>query len=248
MAPAGIGDSLEGFHAVAAAVRAGRVTELLVEKQVADRLEYRALVGEAQQRGAEVHMVTDVRDRARTAAPQGVLAKARPVPSADLDAAIGRADPPALLVFDHVEDPRNVGAAVRSAVAAGVLGIVVSSRRAAPLGATAFKAAAGAFERVSIVTVSSIPDVLQELRRRDIWTIGLDASASESLFGFGLLAEPVAIVIGAEGRGLSRLARERVDALVGIPIAPGVESLNASVAAALAVFEVARVRDGDSER
>ena len=248
MAPAGIGDSLEGYHAVAAAVRAGRVTELLVERQVADRLEYQALVREANQRGAEVQVVTDVRDRARTGAPQGVLAKARPIPSADLDAAIRRVDPPALLVFDHVEDPRNVGAAVRSAVAAGVLGIVVPSRRAAPLGATAFKAAAGAFERVSIVTVSSIPEVLQELRRRDIWTIGLDAAASESLFGFGLLAKPVAIVIGAEGRGLSRLARERVDALVRIPIAPGVESLNASVAAALAVFEVVHVRSGNSER
>lgn len=246
MAPAGIGDSLEGLHAVAAAVRAGRVTELLIEQQVVDRDEYQAMVTEARERGAEVRVVADVRDQARTGAPQGVLARARPIPAVDLDVAIGRSDPPALLVFDHVEDPRNVGAAVRSAVAAGVLAIVVPSRRAAPLGATAFKAAAGAFEEVAIVTVSSVPDALRELRRRDIWTVGLDASASGSLFGLGLLAEPVAVVIGAEGRGLSRLARERVDELVRIPIAPGVESLNASVAAALAVFEVARVRDAAS--
>lgn len=247
MAPAGIGDSLEGFHAVAAAVRAGRVTELLVERQVADRPEYRAVVAEAREAGAEVRVVADVRDRARTGAPQGVLALARPIPTVDLDTAIGRSDPPALLVLDHVEDPRNVGAAVRSAVAAGVLAIVVPSRRAAPLGATAFKAAAGAFEQVAIVTVSSIPDALRELRRRDIWTVGLDASAAGSLFGLALLAEPVGVVVGAEGRGLSRLVRERVDELVRIPIAPGVESLNASVAAALAVFEVARIRRGALE-
>ncbi len=171
-----------------------------------------------------------------------MVASARPIAPVDLESAIGRTDPPVLLVFDHIEDPRNVGAAARSAVAAGVHAIVVPSRRAAPLGATAFKAAAGALEEVAIVAVSSIPEALRELRRLGVWTVGLDVDAGGSLFGLELLAEPVALVVGAEGRGLSRLARERVDELVRIPIASGVESLNASVAAALAVFEVARIR------
>ena len=92
------------------------------------------------------------------------------------------------------------------------------------------------------MTVSSIPEALRELRRHDIWIVGLDADATRALFDLELLAEPVALVIGAEGRGLSRLTRDRVDELVRIPIAPGVESLNASVAASLAVFEVARMR------
>lgn len=242
MAPAGIGDRLEGLHAVAAGVRAGRVTELFVEDQVVERNEYRALVDDANRIGAEVRVVADVRSRARTGAPQGVVASARPIAPVDLETAIGRTNPPVLLVFDHVEDPRNVGAAARSAVAAGVHVIVVPSRRAAPLGATAFKAAAGALEEVAIVTVSSIPESLRELRRHDIWIVGLDADATRGLFDLELLAEPVALVIGAEGRGLSRLTRDRVDELVRIPIAPGVESLNASVAASLAVFEVARMR------
>lgn len=242
MAPAGIGDRLEGLHAVAAGVRAGRVTELFVESQVVERNEYRALVDDANRIGAQVRVVADVRSRARTGAPQGVVASARPVAPVDLETAIVQTDPPVLLVFDHVEDPRNVGAATRSAVAAGVHAIVVPSRRAAPLGATAFKAAAGALEEVAIVTVSSIPEVLRELRRRDVWIVGLDADAPRGLFDLELLAEPVALVIGAEGRGLSRLTRDRVDELVRIPIARGVESLNASVAASLAVFEVARMR------
>jgi len=242
MAPAGIGDRLEGLHAVAAGVRAGRVTELFVENQVVERNEYRALIDDANRIGAEVRVVADVRSRARSGAPQGVVASARPIAPADLETAIAQTDPPVLLVFDHVEDPRNVGAAARSAVAAGVHAIVVPSRRAAPLGATAFKAAAGALEEVAIVTVSSIPEVLRELRRHDIWIVGLDADATRGLFDLELLAEPVALVIGAEGRGLSRLTRDRVDELVRIPIAPGVESLNASVAASLAVFEVARMR------
>ena len=242
MAPAGIGDRLEGLHAVAAGVRAGRVTELFVENQVVERNEYRALIDDANRIGAEVRVVADVRSRARSGAPQGVVASARPIAPADLETAIAQTDPPVLLVFDHVEDPRNVGAAARSAVAAGVHAIVVPSRRAAPLGATAFKAAAGALEEVAIVTVSSIPEVLRELRRHDIWIVGLDADATRALFDRELLAEPVALVIGAEGRGLSRLTRDRVDELVRIPIAPGVESLNASVAASLAVFEVARMR------
>lgn len=242
MAPAGIGDRLEGLHAVAAGVRAGRVTELFVESQVVERNEYRALVDDANRIGAQVRVVADVRSRARTGAPQGVVASARPVAPVDLETAIVQTDPPVLLVFDHVEDPRNVGAATRSAVAAGVHAIVVPSRRAAPLGATAFKAAAGALEEVAIVTVSSIPEVLRELRRRDVWIVGLDADAPRGLFDLELLAEPVALVIGAEGRGLSRLTRDRVDELVRIPIARGVESLNASVAASLAVFEVARIR------
>jgi len=242
MAPAGIGDRLEGLHAVAAGVRAGRVIELFVENQVVERNEYRALIDDANRIGAEVRVVADVRSRAHTGAPQGVVASARPVAPVDLETAIARTDPPVLLVFDHVEDPRNVGAAARSAVAAGVHAIVVPSRRAAPLGATAFKAAAGALEEVAIVTVSSIPEVLRELRRHDIWIVGLDADATRGLFDLELLAEPVAVIVGAEGRGLSRLTRDRVDELVRIPIAPGVESLNASVAASLAVFEVARMR------
>ncbi|MDH3463984.1 MAG: RNA methyltransferase, partial [Acidimicrobiia bacterium] len=148
----------------------------------------------------------------------------------------------ALVVLDHLEDPQNVGAIARSAAAAGATGLVISGRRSAPLGASTFKAAAGALERLPVAVVGSIADALQRLKDRGVWAVGLQAGSSESLFGLQLLTEPVAVVIGAEGRGLAPLVAKRCDALASIPMAAGIESLNASVSAALAVFEIMRVR------
>ncbi len=240
MAPAGIGSSVEGLHAVAAAVAAGRVTRLTVASGRLRRPEVAEIVAAARSAGAVVEEADEV--VGETDAPQGLVAQARPIESATLEAALARTQPPALLVLDHVEDPRNVGAIARSAAAAGLGGIVVPTRRAAPLGATAFKAAAGALERLAVVEVSSIADTITDLKRREVWTVGMAADAPTPLFGLELLAEPVAVVVGAEGRGLGRLVAERCDALASIPLAAGVESLNASVAAALAAFEVTRVR------
>jgi len=242
MAPAGIGDSLEGFHAVAAAVAAGRVTRLHVESSRLRHHAYAELVTAARDAGATVVEVDDVRPEAATEAPQGLVARARPIAPVTLEEAVAGTDPPALLVLDRIEDPRNVGAVARSALAAGVHSLVVATRRAAPLSATAFKAAAGAFEAIDVVTVGSVAAALSSLRRAGVWLVGLDAAGEASLFGCELLTGPVAIVVGAEGRGLSRLVVERLDARVRIPLAAGVESLNASVAAALAVFELARMR------
>jgi 23S rRNA (guanosine2251-2'-O)-methyltransferase len=242
MARAGIGDSLEGFHAVDAAVARGRVRRLVVEAGRLRRPEMAALVARARDGGAAVEVVDDVRPLAVTGAPQGVVAAAAPIPPTDLETAARLTQPAALLVLDHVEDPRNVGAAARSCLAAGVRAMVVPVHRAAPLGATAFKAAAGALEDVAVVEVTSVADALSRLSRIGVWTVGLAAAGTESLFGLGLLTEPVALVLGAEGAGLSRLVAERVDVTARIPLASGVESLNASVAAALAVFEVARIR------
>lgn len=242
MALAGIGADVEGTHAVAAALAAGRVRELRVEKGRLDRGEVATIVEHARSAGITVHVVPDVRPLATTAAPQGVVAKCVPIPSIELRVAVTAMDHPALLVLDHVEDPRNVGAAARSAWASGMSAIVLSDRRSAPLGATAFKAAAGALEHLPVISVASIPDALRALSQLDVWTVGLDATADRSLFGLELLDQPVALCIGAEGRGLSRLAAERCDVLARIPMAPGAESLNASVASALACFEVTRVR------
>ncbi|MDH3607086.1 MAG: 23S rRNA (guanosine(2251)-2'-O)-methyltransferase RlmB, partial [Acidimicrobiia bacterium] len=121
-------------------------------------------------------------------------------------------------------------------------GMVVAGKRAAPFGAAAFKAAAGALEQLPVAIVNSVGDAVARLERLSVWTVGLDVDADESLFGCQLFSEPVAVVMGAEGGGLSRLVRDRVSKVVHIPMAPGVESLNVSVSAALALFEVARVR------
>ncbi len=139
-------------------------------------------------------------------------------------------------------DPHNVGAIARSAAAAGATGLVVPVRRAAPLGATAFKAAAGALERLPVCLESSTADAVLRLRKLGVWNVGLSAAGDQSVFGLELLSEPVAIVVGAEGKGLSRLTAERLDVHARIPMVAGNESLNASVAAALAVYEIARMR------
>ncbi|MEZ5176347.1 MAG: 23S rRNA (guanosine(2251)-2'-O)-methyltransferase RlmB [Acidimicrobiia bacterium] len=242
MARAGIGADLEGYHAIRAALDAGRVRSLKVERGRIGHAEIAVLVEDATVRGIEVMLVDDVREGASTSAPQGVVAACEPIRTMALDEAATTGDPPALLVMDHVEDPRNLGAAARSADAAGISAMVVSHNRSAPLGATAFKAAAGALERLPVVSVSSIPDALLRLSKAGLWCVGLDGSADRSLLGLDLLGEPVAVCVGAEGRGLSRLAAERCDVLVRIPMVGSVESLNASVASALACYEVARVR------
>lgn len=244
MAPAGIGDSLEGVHAVSAALAAGRVRSMSVEKQRLRHEDLKELVANARNAGVRVELVNDVRPQAATSAPQGVVARAAPIPLLTLDETANRSDPAAVLVLDHLEDPRNVGAVARSALAAGVRAMVVSGRRAAPLGPTAFKTAAGALEHVGVAVVSSVADAVARLAKRGLWIVGLDGDAERSLFGCDLLTDPVAVVVGAEGAGLSRLVADRLDAAVRIPLAPEVESLNASAAAALAVFELARLRGG----
>lgn len=241
MAPAGIGRSLEGVHAVTAALRAGRVEVLTVERGRITRDDIAALIGEAEAAGVEVRRVDDVRTVAETTAPQGVVASCRPIRLHSLEDLVAQTSPAALLVVDHVEDPHNVGAIARSAVAAGIPRMAVPDRRTARLGAAAFKAAAGAFEHLSLSVIGSVPDALRKLSSLGVWTVGLDAAGDQSLFGLGLLTEPVAIVIGAE-TGLAHLVRERVDVVASIPMASATESLNASVAAALACFEVMRVR------
>lgn len=242
MALAGIGTELEGIHAVEAALTRGRVTTLSVEQRRMGTPDLARIVRLAQSQGVPVNVVDDVRPLATTSAPQGVFARARPVEPLSLKNAVDLSGNPALLVLDHVEDPRNIGAAARSAVAAGMTALVVSQRRSAPIGATAFKAAAGALEEMPLVVVSSIADALKRLDQLDVWRVGLDGGGDRSLLGLDILGQPVAVCIGAEGEGLSRLVAERCDVLAYIPMVGGTESLNASVAAALASYEVARVR------
>lgn len=243
MAPAGIGDSVEGVHAVGAAVDAGRVEVLLVETRRLDSPEIAGIVARARSRGCVVEEVRDVRPEAATSAPQGVVARCRPRRAALLEELVDP-KPAALVLLDHVQDSYNVGAVARSALAAGMTGLVVPQRRAAPLGAAAFKAAAGALERLRVCVVSSVAAALSTLEGLGVWVVGLDAGGDRSLFDLDLLAEPVAVVIGTEATGLARLVRQRCDLVASIPMAGPAESLNASVAAALACYEVMRVRAG----
>lgn len=242
MALAGIGVDVEGVHAVSACVEAGRARRLLVERGRLADVPVSDIVDRARAVGVDVEVVDDLRVHAATTAPQGLVARCVPIAPVSLEDAVAAPGTPALVVLDHVVDPRNVGAIARSAVACGMGGLVVAADRAAPLGATAFKAAAGTLERLPLTVVTSVAEAVRHLEDLGVWTIGLDGRAERSLLGLDLLAEPAALVVGAEGAGLGRLVAERVSLLARLPMAGHVESLNASVAASLAMYELARVR------
>lgn len=191
---------------------------------------------------------TVARDRlavvARTDAPQGVLAHADPLPEADLDQ-LARAEgsaSPFLVLLDGVTDPHNVGALLRTAECAGASGAVLPHHRAAAITPTVTKVAAGAVEHLPLATAPSIAAAVARVRRFGLWTVGLDADAGQSLFDLPLGTEPLALVLGSEGRGVSRLALERCDAVVAIPQRGSLPSLNVAAAGAVACFEVARRR------
>lgn len=182
---------------------------------------------------------------ARTEAPQGVLAHARPLPEADLDDLCrgGReGGPPFLLALDGVTDPQNLGALLRSAEGAGATGAILPRHRAVHVTATVAKSAAGAIEYVPMALASGLPAALTRASALGLWVVGLDPGGTESLFDLAVADQGVVLVMGAEGRGLSRLVARRCDVLAGIPLQGRLPSLNVSAAGALALFEVSRRR------
>ena len=182
-------------------------------------------------------------ERATSEVHQGVVARAEPPQPVALEELVELGDTaPFLLVLDGVTDPHNLGAVLRSALAAGVTGIVLPKHRSARVTPTVAKAAAGAIEYLSIALVPGIPSALERLRREKIWTVGLDADGDDDLDQVQVLTEPVALVLGAEGDGLSQLARARCDVVARIELVGPVESLNVAAAGAVACFAVARAR------
>lgn len=195
--------------------------------------------------GVQTRRVAGARlaEMARTDAPQGVIAFAEPLGEGDLDTLL-HDDRAFLVALEGVTDPRNVGSIIRTAEGAGATGIVLPRHRSAGIGSTVAKAAAGAVEHVPIARVSGMPSALERARRAGVWSVGLDEAGTSDLFGLEIVDRPIMLVLGAEGRGLSRLTAQRCDMLARIPMHGAIESLNVSVAAALACYEVARGRGG----
>lgn len=172
---------------------------------------------------------------------QGVVAhtaRYRYTPLADVLAA----QSPAVLFLDGLTDPHNVGALIRSAGAAGFNGVVLSTRRAAGVSAAVRRVAAGAAEVVPVARVPNLARALEEAKSAGVWIVGLDERGDADIWSSHLLEPPVGLVLGAEGKGLSRNVADHCDGLVRIPMAGRIESLNVSVAGGVAMFEVARRR------
>lgn len=179
---------------------------------------------------------------------QGVVAIAGPYHYLRLGELLDRLLPgqTALLVaLDGVTDPHNLGSVARTAEAVGAHGLIVPTRRAAGVGPAAEKAAAGAFSHLTVARVPNMARALREVGHRRIWTVGLDADAAVGIHECEVLGEPVAVVVGAEGRGLSRLVAETCDVLAAVEMRGQVGSLNASVAAAVTLYEALRRRSSE---
>lgn len=243
------GDQVEGRQAVRELLAAGRrrVREVWLAAGNDDAPVLAEIVQLAERGHVPVRIVARPRleSAARTDAPQGVLARAEPLAEVALDDLVRRGtdgSPPFLLVLDGVTDPHNLGALLRSADGAGATGAVLPRHRSALITPAAAKASAGAIEYLPLSVVPGIPAALASMASAGVWTVGLDAGSPHRLWDLELASEPVALVLGGEGRGLSRLTRARCDQLVSIPQRGAVPSLNVAAAGALACFEVARRR------
>lgn len=159
-----------------------------------------------------------------------------------LDIARNAGDAPLLVALDGVTDPRNLGAVIRSAAAFGANGVLLPSRRSAGMTAVAWRTSAGAAAKLPVAMATNLTRQLRAWADEGLMIAGLDADAPMTVDSLDMATDPLVVVVGSEGRGLSRLVRETCDVTVSIPMAPGVESLNASVAAAVLLAEVARRR------
>ena len=176
-------------------------------------------------------------------AHQGVALKVAPYKFRPLNEALQKiSGVPLIVALDGVTDPRNLGAIIRSACAFGAHAVVIPDRRAAGMTAVAWKASAGAAARTPVVQIKNMTATIHDLQSEGYFVVGLDAGGDVSLSRMAVADEPLMIVIGGEGKGLSRLVRESCDLVVSIPISSSMESLNASVAAAIALYSVSERR------
>ncbi|WNM24951.1 23S rRNA (guanosine(2251)-2'-O)-methyltransferase RlmB [Demequina capsici] len=200
------------------------------------------IVSLAVEQGIEVREVPkSVLDTLAGGSPhQGVALEVPPYVYADPRDLLEAPSPVRIMVLDHIQDPRNLGAILRSAGAFGASGVVIPERRAAGVTVAAWKVSAGAAARVPVARATNIARTLEDYKKAGVFAIGLDAGGEVDLHQSNLLDGPLAIVIGSEGEGLSRLVSETCDQIVSIPITATTESLNASVAASIALYEASR--------
>ena len=243
-----LGHTIEGRRAVLEALRAGTPVECLYVLETAER---GPQVNEILERASRLSIEVVFEDRrrierrARTKRHQGVIARAQDPHYTPFDELVTAATAPGrsalIVLLDGIEDPHNLGAIARTADAAGADGLVISERRSVGITPGAISASAGALAHVSVARVVNLSRAVDRLRESGLWIIGLDGGGTKLHTDVDLRA-PTALVVGSEGAGLSRLVREKCDLLVRLPMSGAVESLNASVAAAIVLYEAVRQR------
>lgn len=241
-------DVIEGRNPVIEALKADRPLNKIM---LADNTGKHSVIAEilylARSRSVPVEYVArEALDRSSmTGAHQGVIAYAAAKEYVELDDLLNvskqKGEPPLYCILDGIEDPHNLGAIIRTAEGSGVHGLVIRERRAAGLTGAVAKASAGAVEYVPVARVTNISQSMETLKKSGVWIAGVDASGKTDYHKADFTA-PTAIVIGGEGKGLSDLVRKRCDYLVSIPMRGKISSLNASIAAALIMYEALRQR------
>ncbi|MCX6428053.1 MAG: 23S rRNA (guanosine(2251)-2'-O)-methyltransferase RlmB [Actinobacteria bacterium] len=238
--PKGGGELVAGRNAVVEALRAGvPAIELIVARSidVDDR------ITESLQLALSMHLPIREVHRAEveglSGSSQGILLAIKPFQYSSFEEIMIRATEPKLIVaLDGVTDPRNLGAVVRSAAAFGAHGVVMTERRAAAMTASAWKSSAGAAARLPIAQVTNLARTIDAAKKAGCFVIGLDGESEQTLTMMKVASESLMIVVGSEGKGLSRLVSEKCDLVVSIPMNSSTESLNASVATSIALFWV----------
>lgn len=248
-------DQVAGRNAVLEALREDvPATALTVMHRIETDDRVREILRLAATRGLPVREATrtEIDRLTDDAVHQGVALTIPPYEYADLDELLKIAQdafqPPLLIALDGITDPRNLGAILRSAGAFGAHGVILPERRSVSMTASVWKVAAGAAGRVRVAQVTNLNRALSELKSDGLFALGLDADGDVTSRGISLGSEPVVLVVGAEGKGLSRLARETCDQIVSIPMAEATESLNASVATSIALYEIAGRREAEGLR
>lgn len=239
---------IEGRNAVIEAIRAGRPIDKIFLARGSHDKTLGFIASNARNAGIAVTECDRRKLDAMSAtdgAHQGVIAVAAAREYCGLDDILAHAaelgEDPFVVVCDGLEDPRNLGAVIRCAECAGAHGIVIPRHHSAGITAAADKASAGAAEHMLIARVANLTAALQELKKAGLWVYGAEAGGTSELWKTDMKG-PVCLVIGSEGQGLSRLVRENCDFIMNIPMAGRVNSLNASVAAAILLYEIVRQR------
>ena len=239
-------DFVFGRHAVVEALQTpDRVNRVFIQEGTSGR-DAAKVIEPAREKGIQVQTVpkTKIEDLVGNAVHQGLVASIAAYEYADLEDVFKKAEEkgedPFIVILDGVEDPHNLGSILRTADATGVHGIIIPKRRSASLTATVAKASTGAIEHVPVVRVTNLTQTIEQLKARGIWVFGTDMNGTD--YRKWNTSGPLAIVMGNEGKGVSRIVKESVDEMVTIPMVGHVQSLNASVASALMMYEVFRNR------
>lgn len=238
---------LYGIHALEAVMQREpqRILELFIAKgRDDDRLHNIINLARKHRISVQFAQRKVLDDKAQGEQHQGVLARAiaaKPLNESDLDSIISEADMPFLLVLDGVTDPHNLGAVLRSADAAGVDAVIVPKDKSATLNATVRKVACGAADVIPLIQVTNLARTLADIQQQGVWVVGTAGEAEQLLYDCDMRGA-TALVMGAEGKGMRRLTREKCDELIKLPMLGSVSSLNVSVATGICLYEVVRQR------